>query len=97
MSENDLVRMVMEYFQKRGDFPYRTNNLAVRGRNLHPSVKGLPDIHVALRKGQFVYIECKYGKEKQSPDQKEFQRKVEMRGHTYILAYDMNEIIKRFP
>lgn len=96
MSENDLVKMVMEYFQKRGDFPIRTNNTPLKGRNLHASAKGMSDIHVVLRQGKCCYIETKCTG-KQSDDQKEFQRKVEMRGHTYMLVYDMDEIIKRFP
>lgn len=94
MSENVIVREVMEYFEKRGDFPVRTNNIAVKGRTIHKSAKGLPDIHVYMKGGKVCIVETKCTT-KQSDDQKEFQRKVESRGHTYILAYKIEDVIER--
>jgi len=47
---------------------------------------GAPDI-VCVINGQFVGIEVKAPKGKQSDHQKEFQRKLEAAGGRYILAY----------
>lgn len=84
----------MDYFEGRGDYPYRTNNIALPNRKVHKSAKGLPDIHVAMKSGRCCYVETK-GCGHQSDKQIEFQEKVESRGHVYILAYNIQTVIDR--
>jgi hypothetical protein len=43
--------------------------------------------------GQYVGIEVKAPKGKQSEHQKEFQRKLEAAGGRYILAYSLDDVI----
>jgi hypothetical protein len=44
-------------------------------------------------KGQYVGIEVKAPKGKQSDHQKEFQRQLEVAGGRYILAYSLDNVI----
>lgn len=44
-----------------------------------------------------TFIECKYGKGKQSAEQVEFQSLCEAAKIRYILAYSLDDIIKIFP
>lgn len=92
MSENDLIKLLKNYFEKRGDFPVRINNIAVKGRKVHK--KGLPDLIIACKQGKTLFIETK-GLGFQSDEQKNFQREVESRGHTYILAFTFDDVIKK--
>lgn len=52
---------------------------------------GSPDI-VCVISGQFVGIEVKAPKGKQSDNQKEFQRQLEEAGGKYILAYSIDDV-----
>lgn len=54
-------------------------------------VVGAPDI-VYVEKGQYVGIEVKAPKGKQSDNQKEFQRQLEAAGGRYILAYSVDDV-----
>jgi hypothetical protein len=42
--------------------------------------------------GRFVVVEAKVGKNKQSPEQKEYQERVERLGGVYILAYFLSDV-----
>ena len=53
---------------------------------------GSPDI-VCVVNGQYVGIEVKAPKGRQSEHQKEFQRQLEAAGGRYILAYSIDEVI----
>ena len=52
-------------------------------------LKGSPDI-IGIYKGLFLGIEVKTGNAKQSKDQKNFQRMVDMVGGLYVLCRDTN-------
>lgn len=54
---------------------------------------GSPEI-ICVIKGQFVGIEVKAPKGKQSEYQKEFQRNLEKAGGRYILALSLEDVIK---
>lgn len=43
---------------------------------------------------RIIWIEVKAPKGKQSDTQKEFQRQVEEAGHTYVLAYSLEDVIE---
>jgi hypothetical protein len=53
---------------------------------------GAPDI-ICVVNGQYVGIEVKAPRGRQSDHQKEFQRRLEEAGGKYILAYSIDEII----
>lgn len=97
MSENDVKNAIIDALNKMGHYAFLVNNLAVRGRSLPKrQPKGLPDIHCALKGGKYLYVETKFGKEKQSTEQKEFQRRVEALGHVYLVAYSLDEFLKQY-
>lgn len=50
------------------------------------AAKGSGDIRVVGPKGITIEIEVKYGKDRQSEDQKEYQKKLEAMGGIYIIA-----------
>ena len=55
-----------------------------------------PDI-VCVLNGQYVGIEVKGPKGKQSDDQKEFQRHLEAAGGRYILTYSVDDVRLHYP
>lgn len=101
-SENKLVHATIHYLNAIGHFAYRTHNYPVFDRKLNlyrkhaHHKKGLPDIHVLLKGGRYAVIETK-GTGKQSDEQKVFQVDVERRGGIYILAFNIDEVMKAFP
>lgn len=52
---------------------------------------GIADLFVAGR-GYNAWIECKAGYNKQTPEQKEFQREVTEHGGIYVLAYSEQDV-----
>jgi hypothetical protein len=57
-------------------------------------MKGQSDL-IVLKKGGFcIFAELKTKKGVQSPDQKEFQRKVEELGFRYYIWRDVNDVAK---
>lgn len=58
-------------------------------------IKGAADMCLFVRNNTYncLFIEFKYGKNKQTEEQKEFQRKVELFGNKYILIYSFNEFV----
>jgi len=103
MSENDLVKATLQYLNAIGHFAYRTHNYPIWDEKLKMyrrqknSIKGLPDIHVCLKGGLFATVETKHGKGKQTPEQKQFQDIVEKLGGKYVLAYNIDQVMKAFP
>lgn len=53
---------------------------------------GISDI-IAIRKGRVVFIEVKTPEGNQSPEQREFQRLIELHGGEYIIIRSSDEII----
>ena len=77
-------------------FHWRQNNLAVKGRTFI-GMKGIPDIIVIYPPdGRFIGIECKKKGNKQTSDQEIFQLRLESSGGIYILAYEVEDVIKVF-
>jgi len=50
------------------------------------AAKGCGDIRCLTNKGVTIEIEVKSGKDRQSPDQKEYQKKLEAMGGIYLIA-----------
>ncbi|HQK38571.1 MAG TPA: hypothetical protein PLO52_00475 [Flavobacterium alvei] len=102
MSENQLVKAAIKYLNAIGHLAYRTHNYPVYDEKLQlwrkprDHRKGIPDIHICLRGGGYAVIETKWSG-KQSIDQKLFQKDVERVGGTYLVAYNIDTIMKAFP
>jgi hypothetical protein len=96
MRESDIQRQILEYLALKRIFHYRNNSSAFKDSNNHFyrfGALGSPDI-ICVIDGQYVGIEVKAPKGKQSDHQKEFQRKLEAAGGKYILAYSLDEILR---
>lgn len=95
--ESDLQSSIMEWLDIHKVFYWRNNTGAFKTENrfVKFGYKGSPDI-ICVYGGQFVGIECKSPKGKQSENQKEFQKKLEDAGGTYILAYNIDTVIIYF-
>jgi hypothetical protein len=90
--EADVLRACLDWLACKRIFAWRSNNIAAPGRAFH-GVKGVPDI-CCVHKGQFLGIECKATKGKQSAEQREFQKRLEAAGGRYILARSLAALIE---
>jgi hypothetical protein len=103
MKESHVQRQILDYLALKGIFHYRQNSGAFAipetanhaRRFFRAGVPGVPDI-ICVIKGQFVGIEVKAPKGKQSEHQKEFQRKIEAAGGRYVLAHSLEDVISEF-
>ncbi len=104
MKETELVSFCLEYLRAKRIFHWRNNTGAFSGEHTRKrdgqTVKrfvrfgepGSPDIY-ALVKGRLVGVECKVGDNKQSPEQVEYQKKLQQNGGYYWLIYSPEELI----
>jgi len=84
-------------------FCWRQNNTAIfdprmNGYRAHNGLKGVPDI-LAVINGQFVGIEVKTPKGRQSADQKLFEQRLERHGGRYFIVRsneDVDKILKEY-
>jgi Holliday junction resolvase len=98
--EADVQRAILEYLTLKGIFHYRNNSGAfvfpqtatTSRRFFKAGALGSPDI-VCVVNGQYVGIEVKGTRGKQSDNQKEFQRRLEEAGGRYILAYSLDDVV----
>lgn len=89
--ESDLVREVMALLDACNLAPMRVNVVSVRGRKADNA--GMADIYFTLApSGRAVWIECKMAGAEHRESQQRFQRTVESRGGSYILAYDTDDV-----
>jgi VRR-NUC domain len=95
MKESDVQRQVLDYLTLKHIFHYRNNSGAFTRSDGHFyrfGTLGSPDI-ICVVNGQYVGIEVKAPKGKQSDHQKEFQKNLENAGGKYILAYSLDDVI----
>jgi len=97
--EGLILNSICEYLSYRPHFFWRNNTIGVYDsikktfRSMPKySIKGVPDVLV-LAFHTIIFIECKTTKGVQSQAQKEFQKEVESRGYTYILARSVDDVI----
>lgn len=78
-----------------GVYAWRNNTGAawIRGKFVQFGDKGSPDI-LGCHMGRFFGVECKTLKGKQSPDQVEWQERIESVGGVYVLARSAVEAVK---
>ena len=95
MKESDVQRQILDYLKLKGIFHYRNNSGGFMDSQKHFyrfGALGSPDIVCVIR-GQFVGIEVKGPKGKQSEHQREFQRNLEAAGGRYLIAYDLEDVV----
>lgn len=95
--ETGIVSAICEYLQIKGHFFWRQNTAALyrQGRFFRMprfSRNGVPDI-ILVSKGDFIGIEVKRNKGRQSVAQKEFQTDLEKAGGRYHLVHSIDEVI----
>jgi len=98
--EKDIQLQILKYLRAIGAYAGKTKTMGVkRGRAFcfDPYVfKGFSDI-VAFYKDKIYFIEVKSEKGRQFYEQILFQKFVENAGLTYILARDIDDVIKVLP
>jgi hypothetical protein len=97
MKESDTQKAILEWLAWKHIFHYRNNSGAFKrddGHFYRFGAVGSPDI-VCIIAGQYVGIEVKAPKGRQSDNQKEFQRQLEAAGGKYILAFSIDEVAKQ--
>jgi hypothetical protein len=95
MKEGDTQKQILDYLALKHVFHYRNNSGAFKrddGHFYRFGAAGSPDI-ICVIKGQYVGIEVKAPKGKQSEHQKEFQRQLEEAGGKYLLAYSLEDVV----
>lgn len=104
-SEAQTQKLILDWLAANHVLAFRMNtgagkfsNPSGKERFMHFGVPGMADI-LAFR-GQRahwpstpVWIEVKAPKGKQSELQKSFQAQVEAEGHTYVLAYSLDDVL----
>lgn len=101
MSETEIQSAIIDYLHLRKKFVIRLNNIPptqlVNGQRVFRrmpkgSVKGLPDLVVLVEGGFGVWLEVKAPKGKQSPDQKEFEKRIKSLGGEYYIIRDVSDL-----
>src|SRR5580692_9371360 len=99
MKESETQKAILEWLAWKKFFHYRNNSGAFvmpetathARRFFRAGVVGAPDI-VCVIAGQYVGIEVKAPRGRQSENQKEFQRQLEEAGGKYILAHSIDDV-----
>ena len=99
---NEITKAIVTYLNMNDYFVWRQNNMGVynekRGRYMkNPNNKrGVADVIGLKWDGTFFAVEVKYGKDKQSPEQIEFQAQVEKRNGIYYIAKSFDDFLNQF-
>lgn len=100
--EGKIQKAILDALTKAQVFHWRNNNAPIYDQKLnsgyggyraHAGMKGVPDI-ICVINGQFVGIEVKTPRGKQSSDQVLFQKRLERAGGKYILARGVDDIVE---
>lgn len=99
-SANGLTDCCVWWVRLHGGQADRINNGAVWDPRKHTfrkggTRKGIADI-IGIIKGRYLAIEVKYGKDRQSVDQKLIQQEIETAGGVYMIARDFDTFVEDF-
>lgn len=103
--EGEILAAILDYLRLRGHFCFRLNNIPATFIDRHGerqfralskySMKGIPDIMLIRKPTGRVYgIEVKTPEGKISPEQADFGRKLIETGGEYIVAREIDDLIK---
>lgn len=94
--ESKLVKACLEYLDYYGAYAFRVNNGAVYdpSRKCFRRMSGTPGVAdiIGIYGGNFLAVECKTAKGRQSDDQKAFEKAVKNKGGVYILARNLDDL-----
>lgn len=96
-TESNIQRSICDYLKFRRHMFWRSNNIPapLKGGGFRRLPKhtprGLPDI-VVIKQGQFIGLEVKKPKGKQSPNQIEFEKNVTAAGGRYHVVHSIDEV-----
>jgi hypothetical protein len=96
VKESDIQKQILDWLTLKRIFHYRNNSGAFVDSQKHFyrfGALGSPDI-ICVIKGQYVGIEVKAPKGKQSEHQKAFQGTLEAAGGRYVLAYSIDDVLR---
>ena len=98
MKETLLKNIILDYLKYKNIFCWLTNtagNFSIKTNSYYKNprlLKGVGDIVGIMPSGKFFCVECKVSKNKQSPEQKEFQTNIVKNKGIYILAYSLEDV-----
>lgn len=100
--ESEIQTAVCEYLALRNYFFWRNNNTGIYRPSANGgfwttnkySMKGIPDIIVIDDTGHAIFLEIKRPSGRQSPDQKEFQRRCEEKSAEYHVIKKIEDLIE---
>jgi hypothetical protein len=104
-TESQLVRACLALLRIRGVFAWRQNQGAIPCKGGYRRFNGLagvadilavvptfPAMGSGLAVGRLVGVECKIAAGRQTPAQREFQRRLEDAGGAYLVVRDVREL-----
>jgi deoxycytidylate deaminase len=90
------INHYLELLENQGRLVFFRNNSGAlinqHGRFIRFGKAGAPDFMVYLLDGRCVHLEVKNEKGKQSPNQLEYQAKIEKLGHRYCIVRSVDEV-----
>lgn len=92
MNANNLTRQIIKYCNLNGHFAFRASNTPAGTRRSNVQTKGVADILGCTKDGLALAIEVKIGDDKQSEEQKVFEKEYKKRGGVYIVARKLEDI-----
>ena len=99
MKETDVQKAICDYLSYKKHFFWRTNNIPIydpkrKTYRAMPkySIHGVPDIILIGEIGQFIGLEVKTSKGKQSKHQKEFEKNCKEAGGEYYIIKSIDDI-----
>jgi hypothetical protein len=93
MTAKELTKQVLKELELRGVWVWRQNNIHVQGRTFNGK-RGVPDIIGVNKKGKFIGIEIKAGKDRMSEFQEAFKEEIEKRGAVYLVVRNLQDLEK---
>lgn len=95
-ASSSLTDAVIKYFKLHGGNAYRINTVGIYDKEMgglrnSGMKKGLPDV-IGIYKGQFIGVEIKIGKDRQSDYQKEREQEINAAGGLYFIAKTFDQI-----
>ncbi len=105
MSENQVVSACIRWLFAHGCFVWRNNTGGTTKRytnrqgveseyHVRFGAKGSPDIIGTTPTGQFIGVECKYGRNKLDDHQKLFGERLAEKNALFIVAYSIDDLEK---
>jgi len=97
MKETQLVKQILDYCKYRDLLFWRNQSGMIKtdqGHLMKFGSSGSPDI-IGCYNGNFVGVECKVGNNKPTELQINFGQRIVENGGRYIVAYNLDEFIKK--